>query len=150
VGDGSVRPELEALATASGVRTHFAGETYREEEIGLCLMMADAVVAPGNVGLTAMHALAYGVPVITHSDFTAQMPEFEAIRPGVSGAFFRRNDVGDLVRVIREWLDAHPVRDHRVEEACRGIVSACYSPDVQAEIIARVTGAGPAGRKDAP
>lgn len=50
---------------------------------------ADLCVSPGNVGLTAMHSLVFGCPVITHNCFEWQMPEFEAIQPGITGDFLR-------------------------------------------------------------
>ena len=66
------------------------GETFDEAEISKLLNHADLCVSPGNVGLTAMHALAYGVPVATHNDFKNQMPEFEAITPGKTGFSLRK------------------------------------------------------------
>ena len=44
-------------------------------------------VSPGNVGLTAIHSLSYGTPVLTHNNFNNQMPEVESIQPGFNGYF---------------------------------------------------------------
>ena len=41
-------------------------------------------VSPGNVGLTAIHSLTYGTPVLTHDNFNFQMPEAEAIEENIS------------------------------------------------------------------
>ena len=52
---------------------------YDENEIGDLIYNADLCVSPGNVGLTAIHTLTYGTPVLSHANFPNQMPEFEAI-----------------------------------------------------------------------
>ena len=46
--------------------------------------------------ILAIHALAYGTPVITHDDLDRQMPEVEVISEGLTGAFFKHGDVADL------------------------------------------------------
>jgi glycosyltransferase involved in cell wall biosynthesis len=42
----------------------FYGESYNERELAPLIALADVCVSPGNVGLTAIHALTYGTPVI--------------------------------------------------------------------------------------
>ena len=74
----------------------FFGPCYDEFEIGMLIYNAALCVSPGNVGLTAIHSLSYGTPVISHNDFKHQMPEFEAIVPGETGAFFIANDLNSL------------------------------------------------------
>jgi hypothetical protein len=81
-----------------------------------------------------MHALIYGTPVITHDDFDQQKPEFEAIQAGITGAFFRRGDAGDLAGAIRTWLSMHGDR-RAVATRCRERVLQYYTPDNQREII---------------
>lgn len=65
---------------------------------------ADVCVSPGNVGLTAIHSLTYGCPVITHNNFPFQGPEFESIIQGKTGDFFQENDVNSLADTIQKWL----------------------------------------------
>lgn len=45
-----------------------------------------------------MHSMMFGCPVITHNNFNWQMPEYEAIKPGITGDFFKMDDVSDLVK----------------------------------------------------
>jgi hypothetical protein len=82
-----------------------------------------------------MHCLAYGVPCVTHDDWLDQMPEFEAILPGRTGAFFRKDDVEDLARVMQEWLS--PPRKPQVANACIAHVERFYTPLVQAGVMLR-------------
>ena len=83
----------------------YVGPLYDEATLGKFLYNADLCVSPGNVGLTAIHALTFGLPVISHDNYLAQMPEFEAITPGKTGMFFRENDSKDLYNKIIEFLE---------------------------------------------
>jgi hypothetical protein len=95
-------------------------------------------VSPGNVGLTAIHALSYGTPVITHDDYKHQMPEFEAIVPGKTGAFFIANDLNSLRFEIESWLDLHSVKDEKLIEDCFKIIDNKYNPNFQISVIKSV------------
>jgi hypothetical protein len=93
-------------------------------------------VSPGNVGLTCMHSFGYGVPVITHDDADEQMPEWEAIVPGVTGDVFRRNSAEDLARVIRQWTKSAFVAES-TRERCLQTVTDRYHPRTQRLLIER-------------
>lgn len=133
IGDGPVKQALERHASEKGVEVIFLGELYGEDQIGPILYNARMVISPGKVGLTAMHSLAYGTPVITHGDFNQQGPEFEAISEGVNGSFFCADSVEDLARKIQFWS----VRERTLGErhACYGIVEDRYTPIKQLELI---------------
>lgn len=90
VGDGEERSYLESLCKDLGLsdRVWFVGACYDEKENAEYLYSADLCVSPGNVGLTAIHSMMFGTPVVTHDNFAYQMPEFEAIHPGITGDFF--------------------------------------------------------------
>lgn len=57
-------------------------------------------VCPAAVGLTAIHALSYGCPVISNDNVETQMPEFESIVEGETGSLFKENDIEDLVEKL--------------------------------------------------
>lgn len=80
------------------------GPCYDEEKLGEIFYNSAVCVSPGNVGLTAIHSLTFGCPVVTHDNFTMQMPEFEAIKEGVTGSFFKENDPNDLTSKIELWI----------------------------------------------
>lgn len=80
------------------------GPCYDEMRIGEMFYNADICVSPGNIGLTAIHSLTYGCPVITHDNFSNQMPEFESIIQGKTGDFFHENNVNSLADTIQKWL----------------------------------------------
>ncbi len=143
VGDGPVRAALEALATRLQIPVHFAGACYDEERMAGYLTAATCTVAPGMVGLTAMHSLAFGVPVLTHGDPDRQMPESEAVVPGVTGDHFRTDDVADLATVIERWTRT-PYPAPAVSAACIRVIERFYNPDTQLALIVEALDGEPA------
>jgi glycosyltransferase involved in cell wall biosynthesis len=134
VGDGPERRRLEQMARELNLNVTFTGAIYDEAELARLIYASDLTVSPGKVGLTAMHSLTYGTPVITHGDLDSQMPEVEAIRPGITGDFFRKDDAEDLARAIADWLSSP--RDRRsVRERCREMIRERYTPAAQVKLI---------------
>jgi glycosyltransferase involved in cell wall biosynthesis len=134
VGDGPMRPELEKLADDLKLDVHFTGAVYDEKRLGNWLYHADLTVSPGKVGLTAIHSMMYGTPVITHGNLDAQMPEVETVVEGETGAFFDQNDERDLARAILGWLEAPLGRDS-IREHCRAVIREKWNPHNQARLI---------------
>lgn len=134
VGDGPEREYLEQLSAKLELSVYFYGACYEEENLAELIMSANVAVSPGQVGLTAMHALAYGVPVITHGDLDYQMPECEAILPGKTGDTFQRGDARDLAEVIKKWI-LRPWPDSQTRIECTTMIDTFYNPDYQASAI---------------
>ncbi len=136
VGDGPERARLQDLASSLGVRVHFEGACYHEERIAQLMLASNVTVAPGKVGLTAMHSMIYGVPVVTHGNADDQMPEFEAVIPGVTGSLFEQGDLESLVAAIRPWvLVSEPPQATRL--ACQGLIERLWNPEYQRRAIER-------------
>jgi glycosyltransferase involved in cell wall biosynthesis len=134
IGDGPARAELEAQAAQAQLNAVFVGACYEERRLAELFSIATVCVSPGNVGLTCMHSLGYGVPVITHDDPHEQNPEWEAIVPGVTGDLFTKNDGHALARVIDAWTqDPWPTAQTRAQ--CIELVHNNYSPARQRELI---------------
>lgn len=133
IGDGEGKSALCKLADelCLGEYVWFYGPSYNEEELSNLIYNADVCVAPGNIGLTAMHAMVYGCPCISHNDFKWQMPEFEAIKDGITGAFFVKDDVISLSTVIQGWLAAHSVDRDAVRSACFEEIDNQWNPHWQ-------------------
>jgi glycosyltransferase involved in cell wall biosynthesis len=132
VGDGPEKDNLAALAASMGVPHRFWGECYDETTIAKLYKLSDLTVSPGKVGLTAMHSMAYGTPVISHNNLDNQMPECEAILPGITGDFFLENSSEDLARTILNWFHRHPVKP---ESECIKRVEAEFTPEFQRRAI---------------
>jgi glycosyltransferase involved in cell wall biosynthesis len=134
VGDGPAREALEAQATERGVEARFLGPVYDESELARLLYSADVAVIPGDVGLSAMHAMAYGTPVISHNRPWNQGPEWEAIVPGVTGQHFPPGDAKGLAEALQQWLGANSDRE-ATRRACISVIERCWNPRTQRRLI---------------
>ena len=138
IGDG---PEQEALENSiqpiDKVNFWFTGALYEEKDIAKYLYNADLCISPGDVGLTAIHCLSYGLPIISNDNFDIQMPEHEAIEEGVSGVFFVEDDINDLSCKIISWLANNKDRNI-VRERCYKVIDTKYNPYTQVEIFKNI------------
>nr|WP_315215432.1 glycosyltransferase [uncultured Flavobacterium sp.] len=137
VGSGIEEERLKEAAYGINDNVWFYGACYEEEKIAELIYNSTVCISPGNVGLTAMHSLVYGTPVITHSDFTRQMPEFEAIEEGVSGSFFIKDNEIDLVNKVMGWLSNSASRQN-IRDNCFKIIDKKYNPNFQLNVIKKV------------
>ena len=140
VGDGPKRNELERLSVTRGICEYvrFLGAVHDETVLAGIFRISDVCVSPGEIGLTAIHSLGYGVPVVTHGNLTEQMPEVEAIDDGVTGSFFKQGDVNDLAFEIDRWIDIEPEAVEICRARCRAVVEEKWSPHFQARAIANI------------
>jgi glycosyltransferase involved in cell wall biosynthesis len=105
IGSGEVELDLFNLAEQEGVPIKFHGSLYEKGEIAKIIRYWSCTVSPGNVGLTAIDSLSVGVPVITHGNLDAQMPEFEAVKHRLTGSFYDRNNwLESLTNEVSYWI----------------------------------------------
>ncbi len=143
VGDGPERDALAAQAEAQQLSVVFYGACYDEPTLARLFMLANACVSPGWIGLTAIHALTYGTPVITHDNANEQGPEWEAVTDGETGALFRQHDVDDLAAKIGEWTADAQVTP-RARERCWQVIARHYNPEAQMAVLRRALAGLPA------
>lgn len=105
IGEDVEDVNLDVIAEKKGLadQVWLYGPCYDDQCLGEMFYNADVCVSPGNVGLTAIHSLSFGCPVLTHDDFAFQNPEFEAITPHVTGDFFVKDNLDNMTRKIDEW-----------------------------------------------
>lgn len=137
VGDGVERNSLEVKVSEMGLQQNvwFYGACYDEKQNAELIYNADLCVSPGNVGLTAIHALVFGCPVITHNCFKWQMPEFEAIQAGVTGDFFEMDNVDALTDCINKWFTSKASVRNEVRKACFNEIDTQWNPYFQMDVI---------------
>lgn len=142
IGDGPAREKLTAQTEGLGLtdRVWFYGETYDDDIIGAFLYHSAACVSPGNVGLTAIHSLMFGTPVVTHGNGNKQGPEYEAIGAGVSGSLFTEGDTVSLAEGIRPWLERSLEEREATRKACYAVISEKFNPERQMDILRSVFG----------
>lgn len=137
VGDGPEASSLRARAHSSpdAARIQFTGPCYDESQIAQYFRLADICISPGNVGLLAMHAMTYGVPVITHDDPVHQGPEFEAVISGRTGYLYRHNSFPSLVDTTRQFLALDLETRAIMRKNCMTIIDRYFNPTKQVEVI---------------
>lgn len=134
IGNGENKDHLTRLISQNDLTAqfYFAGPVYDEEEIAKLFLISDLMLSPGNVGLNCIHSLAYGIPVITHDNFSYQNPEIEAINHGKNGLLYRFDDYTDMKEKVRDWfLSEHP----NILEECLEPIEKKYNPINHARLI---------------
>jgi 1,2-diacylglycerol 3-alpha-glucosyltransferase len=136
IGDGSEKESLEAYCIENELieNVFFAGSLYNEQEIAKYFALSDLMISPGNVGLNCMHSLTYGVPVMTHDNFTFQNPEVEAITENETGIFFKYNDFDNMIIKLESWIRTERNKQD-TSLKCQEIIYKKYNPDYQANRI---------------
>lgn len=139
IGEGEAKLELKKQVLHLQIESQvwFYGACYDEHINAELIYNADLCVTPGPIGLTAMHSMMFGTPVITHNDFSHQGPEFEAIIEGSTGCFYKYNDTVDLVKKIKYWLQEHPNRED-IRLKCYEVIDKKYNPHIQLETFRKV------------
>ena len=109
VGTGEDENSLKRLVEENKLNSQvwFYGACYDEKTNAELIFNADMCVVPGDIGLTAIHAMMFGCPCISHDYFPNQGPEFEAIRPGITGDFYKYGSVDSLADCIHNWFVSH-------------------------------------------
>lgn len=137
VGDGVERSNLQAQVQRDRItdQVWFYGSCYDEHTNAELIYNADLCVSPGNVGLTAIHTMMFGTPVITHDCFKYQMPEFEAIHKGTTGDFFTYGSAESIAETITNWFSKHQADRESVRQACFNEIDQSWTPAFQLNVI---------------
>ena len=142
IGEGEMKETLIDLSEKLGIadKVWFYGPIYDELQIAPLIYNAALSVSPGGVGLTALHCLTYGTPVITHSNFSNQGPEFEAITKGITGDFFEEDNLDDLINKISIWLNRSEKNRAAIRLNCYKTIDAYFNPEYQINILKQILG----------
>ncbi len=106
IGDGDDKARLQArcLELKLDQRVTWHEGSVDEVKIAAVFNRCKLFVYPGAVGLSLIHALAYGLPVIVHGDRWKHGPEFAALETGSNGLTFANGDPATLSEVIADTL----------------------------------------------
>nr|WP_321522420.1 glycosyltransferase [uncultured Macellibacteroides sp.] len=139
IGNGEAKEKLMILTKKLGLENNvwFYGACYDDQELSALIYNADICVSPGNIGLTAMHAMVYGTPVITHDNYKYQGPEFEAVRDGITGTFFEYGNSDSLAESIIRWFKKSTDRD-AIRKNCYNIIDTRYNPHCQVSHLKKI------------
>lgn len=137
IGDGEDRKTLESLANELDITSQvwFYGACYDEKVNAELIYNSDMCIVPGDIGLTAMHAMMFGCPCITHDYFPNHGPEFESIHQGVTGAFYKHGDIEGLSNAISEWFADHKDKREEVRQACYDEIDNYWTPEFELSVL---------------
>lgn len=133
VGDGEYANLLKEQVCSLGLSNHvwFYGECYDEELNAQLIYESDLCVSPGNVGLTAIHSMTFGTPVLTHNEPKWQMPEFESIKEGITGGFFQKDSIESLADSILDWFGSNNYDRETIRKQCMKTIDDEWNPNYQ-------------------
>ena len=136
-GDYLVRNQLIISEKGLVKNFKFLGGIYKESDLSKYFSLIDMLVIPGKVGLSSMHSLAFGKPVISHSDFKNQVPEVESIVEGETGFLFEKDNAIDLSDKITTLIKDLEFKKEYYHKNCIRMIEERYSPAIQNEIITK-------------
>lgn len=139
IGDGTEMERLRALADNSIAKENiwFFGECYDEKQLNSLLYNSDLCVSPGNVGLTALHAMMYGTPVLSHSNFETQMPEYETIDEGKTGTLYENGNFDDFCAKIEKWICSNVDRE-QIRLNCYNMINGRWNSNYQISLLKKI------------
>lgn len=140
VGNSTDDESIPLMVKNLGIENQiwFYGPCYDEQKNAELLYNAAVCVCPAAVGLTAIHALSFGTPVVSNDEFDAQMPEFEAVKKDVTGSFYKADDTEDLAHEILRWTRKTPKERAKIREEARHEITESWSIAYQIGILRHV------------
>lgn len=138
IGAGEAESFFRETAKVYGVsdRITWHKETVDESEIALVANQCKLFSYPGAVGLSLIHAMSYGLPVILNDSRWLNNPEYAALNPGVNGWKFLSGSSKSLGSVIMEALSDH-VRLNKMSEACIELTESTFNCSDMAQRFCR-------------
>ncbi|GAA4752141.1 hypothetical protein GCM10023199_34360 [Actinomycetospora chibensis] len=109
VGDGEERPAAEALSRQLGIdgRVVFHGEVNDPELLRPIFHSVRALIATGYIGLNAIQALGFGVPVIYPYD-EPHAPEVVLLNDLNSRAYSSKEALSELPAILVDLASSSP------------------------------------------
>ncbi len=83
-----------------------------------------------------MHALGYGTPVLLHDKVEEHFPEWEAVKEGETGWFYRYDDLSDCAEKVIDALFPISCKP-AMATACRSVISSRYNTSTHADLFVK-------------
>lgn len=131
IGEGGEYQNAVNLSKDLGLANliKFVGAKYQTDSIPY-FTQADIFVLPGKVGLSIIHGLSYGLPIITSDKEEIHSPEFEIINKDKNGDLFSGFDEQDLADKILFWKSRIELNREAIKEICiNSIKEDGYTPE---------------------
>jgi len=140
IGDGEQSQYLKELVKQAELTQHvrWLGAIYDEQALAPWFLSSKALIHPGAIGLSLLHAFGYGLPVITHDNIENQMPEIAALKQGENGLLFAAGDVSSLAKTIDYLLDDKTI-SNRLADGAYQTAKNEFNTEIMAEQFYQVT-----------
>lgn len=151
IGDGDAeRERLRSHAQAAGVteldaegrvvregtpghgRVRFVPAIYEEQRLAPWFLSAKAMVFPGALGLTVLHAFGYGLPVVASNDPSLHGPEFISLEHEQNGLTFPAFDREALARELTRLIGDEAFQRQLSENALASVLGQYTIPKMAA------------------
>ena len=94
---GSEKKETIFINTAYCIhKINFLENIFDEKTIAIYANNSKAFIYPGNVGLSIVHGMAYGLPILMHSEKSLHGPEGFLFQENKSGLYFKKDSIDDF------------------------------------------------------
>ncbi len=102
IGAGPKLNYYKNLAKQLGIEKNviFVGEEYSEHKLAPYFLISDFFLYPGYIGLSLIHSLWYGVPIITHDNELRHAPEYTVLKENYNSIKYRENDHSSLAKKL--------------------------------------------------
>jgi len=134
IGNGEHKNELKILTNNLGLQTeiNFLGAKYGVQ-VDDYFFNSDVFVLPGKVGLSIIHALSYGLPIITTS-LPIHSPEVAILKNNENAFFYKDLCPVDLAKVLKYSYDLIKLNKVKLKGNCiNSIVENEYLPEKMKE-----------------
>lgn len=139
VGDGPEADNLRKLAARLGIahRVVWHGAITDEARLAPIANECRLFCYPGAVGLSLVHAMAYGLPAVLHGNRWHHMPEIAAFSAGETGLSFHEGGAESLAKAIGQLIYAPAVLD-RMSANASAIVRTTYNTASMADTMVAI------------
>ncbi len=127
--DDAIRNRAQQLGCAERILWH--GPQFSEADIAPIANDCRCFVYPGAVGLSIIHAMAYGLPALVHDQRADHMPEIAAFSDGETGQSFAHGDVADLAARLSAMM-INPNRLHDQSATALSMVADRFNTEAMA------------------
>lgn len=136
VGDGPEKDKLQHMIDQQGIKGITLTGAMYGDDLKAYYQRSHLCVIPGDAGLTLIHAMSFGVPVITHGELRSHGPEIEILQEGLNGDYYNKDDIEDLRRKIMKWGELIFEKKDAVCENCiESVRHIGYTPETVAKNI---------------
>lgn len=130
IGKGDLEPAVRQMVRDMNLEPNvlFAGEIYGEDKLAPYFLSSDLFVYPRRIGLSLLHAMGYGLPIVTSDALDSSNPEVEALRDRDNAWLYPGEDPKDLADAVSHLLADEPLRRRLGENARRTVLDEFNIP----------------------